>query len=71
MPSGSDAEREQRHHRLVAEIRNGPRFAEQALAFVVAPCAIAAEHLDRDEPVEVALAREVDGAERAGPEACE
>ena len=60
------AEREQRHHRRMAQVRDGARFAEQALAFVVAPRAIAAEHFDRDEAVEVALAREVDRAECTG-----
>jgi hypothetical protein len=60
------AEGEQRHHRRVAQVRDGARLVEQTLAFGVAPCAIAAKHLDRNESVEVALAREVDGAERAG-----
>jgi hypothetical protein len=52
----------------VAQVRNRARFAEQALTFVVAPCAIASKNFDRDEPVEVAFSREVDGAECARSE---
>src|SRR5205085_1685941 len=60
------AEREQRNHRWVTQVRQGAGLTEQPLALGATVTAVAAENLDRHEPVEVALAREIDGPECAG-----
>ena len=59
------AEREQRYDCRVAQVRQCPRFGEKTGALVIAPGAIGVQNLDRDETMELALARQVHGTERA------
>ena len=59
------AEGVQRHDARMRELRGDPRLAPEPLATSVRLGQLGAQHLDRDEALERALAREIDGAHAA------
>jgi hypothetical protein len=52
----------------MTQVSDRPRFAEETRPLLIAARTFFTQHLDRDESMQLSLASEIDGAERATPE---